>query len=208
MWTRSKTITIDVGETSLELGGAVRYQPGWIAAATASELLRTLIASSGWEQGAICMFGKEVLEPRLTAWVGDADYTYSGRTVRARPRARPLEELRRRIEDELSRTFNAVLLNLYRDGRDSMGLHADDEPELGPDPVIASVSLGAPRRFILLPKRKSAQRMSTRYEIRLGHGSLLVMGGACQHTYRHGIPKEPACTEPRLNLTFRYVHVT
>jgi alkylated DNA repair dioxygenase AlkB len=95
-----------------------------------------------------------------------------------------------------------VLLNLYRSGTDSMGFHADDEPELGPAPVIASVSLGAARTFVLLPKR---DRTAARYELGLGHGSLLVMGAGCQAHYRHGVPKQRACAGERINLTFRHL---
>jgi alkylated DNA repair dioxygenase AlkB len=97
-----------------------------------------------------------------------------------------------------------VLLNLYRDGRDSMGMHSDDEAELGENPIIASLSVGARRRFVLEPKKKSARRAG-RTEFWLEHGSLLLMGGTCQHHYRHGLMKEAACTSERINLTFRRV---
>jgi alkylated DNA repair dioxygenase AlkB len=100
--------------------------------------------------------------------------------------------------------LNAVLLNRYRDGNDSMGLHADDEPELGPNPLIGSVSLGVTRRFVLVPKRRTEQR-SGRLDLELGHGDLLVMAGSCQHHYRHGVPKRRAVHGERLNLTFRYL---
>jgi alkylated DNA repair dioxygenase AlkB len=148
------------------------------------------------------MFGRELREPRLTAWFGEADYTYSGRTVRASPWPSCLASLRARVERAAATSFNAVLLNLYRDGRDSMGLHSDDEPELGPDPMIASVSLGGARQFVLVPKKKSARRQGG-YELQLTHGSLLVLTGACQHHYRHGVPKQPGFAHERINLTFR-----
>ena len=195
---------LGAGQTRLDLGGLVRYQPGWLVANEADALLRELRSSVDWKQGAIRMFGREVLEPRLTAWFGEADYTYSGRTVRAAPWPPSLAALRDRLDAAAGGRFNAALLNLYRDGYDSMGLHSDDEPELGTNPVIASVSLGAERRFVLVPKKKKSARDRT-LEVTLGHGSLLVMAGACQHNYRHGVPRQPGSAGERINLTFRAV---
>jgi alkylated DNA repair dioxygenase AlkB len=190
------------GETRLDLGGLVRYEPRWLTADEAGALMRALRAGVEWTQGAIALFGREVQEPRLTAWFGDADYTYSGRTMRAAPWPAPLASLHPRLERAAGARFNAVLLNLYRDGSDSMGLHSDDDPELGTDPVIASVSLGAERRFVLVPKKKAARDRAV--EVTLAHGSLLVMAGSCQHHYRHGLPKQPGAGE-RINLTFRRI---
>ncbi len=190
------------GETRLDHGGLVRYEPGWLTGDEADALMRALRAGVDWKQGAIAMLGREVLEPRLTAWFGDADYTYSGRTMRAAPWPAPLAALHARLDRAAGARFNAVLLNLYRDGKDSMGLHSDDEPELGIDPVIASVSLGAERRFVLVPKKKAARDRAL--EVTLAHGSLLVMAGTCQHHYRHGLPKQPGAGE-RINLTFRRI---
>lgn len=192
------------GETSLDLGGLVRYEPGWLAAEEADALLRELRSGIAWEQGVITMFGREVAEPRLTAWFGEADYTYSGRTVRAAPWPAPLAALRDRLVAAAGTRFNAALLNLYRDGADSMGLHSDDEPELGTNPVIASLSLGAERRFLLVPKKKTARDRTL--QVTLAHGSLLVMAGTCQHNYRHGVPKQPGRGGERINVTFRTVH--
>lgn len=191
------------GETRLEFGGLVLYEPAWLAADEADALFRELRSSVDWQQGSIAMFGREVLEPRLTAWFGDADYTYSGRTLRAAPWSDSLAALRHRVAAASGTLFNAVLLNLYRDGNDSMGLHSDDEPELGANPILASVSLGVERRFVLVPKKKAARDRTL--EVRLGHGSLLVMAGACQHNYRHGISKQPGAAGERINLTFRAV---
>ncbi len=190
--------------TDLALGGTLVFEPAWLDVAEADALFATLRREVPWTQGAIALFGREILEPRLTAWFGDADYTYSGRTVAAAPWSDPLASLRRRVEAAAAAPFNAVLLNLYRDGRDSMGMHSDDEPELGPRPVIASVSLGAPRRFVLAPKGRGDRRRSANVELDLGHGSLLVMGGECQHRYRHGVPKTRVAGE-RINLTFRRI---
>ncbi len=194
---------LGAGQTLLELGGLVRYEPGWLAPAEADALLQELRSSVDWKQGVIAMFGRELPEPRLTAWFGDADYTYSGRTLRATPWPHSLEALRDRLDGASGARFNAALLNLYRDGYDSMGFHSDDEPELGPNPIIASVSLGAERRFVLVPKKKAARHRTL--EVALGHGSLVVMAGACQHNYRHGVPRQPGSAGERINLTFRTV---
>jgi alkylated DNA repair dioxygenase AlkB len=190
------------GQTRLDPDGLVRYEPAWLAADEADAMLHELRSQVAWEQGTITMFGRQVQEPRLTAWFGEADYTYSGRTVRAAPWPASLAALRDRVDGAAGARFNGALLNLYRDGNDSMGLHSDDEPDLGTRPIIASVSLGAERRFVLVPKRAARDRT---VEVTLGHGSLLVMAGACQHNYRHGVPKRPASCGERINLTFRTV---
>jgi alkylated DNA repair dioxygenase AlkB len=194
---------LGAGETRLEFGGLVLYEPAWLAAGEADALFRELRSIVDWKQGSIAMFGREVLEPRLTAWFGEADYTYSGRTLRAAPWPGSLAALRHRVDAASGALFNAVLLNLYRGGNDSMGLHSDDEPELGANPILASVSLGAERRFVLVPKKKAARDRTL--ELSLGHGSLLIMAGACQHHYRHGLPKQPGSAGERINLTFRAI---
>jgi alkylated DNA repair dioxygenase AlkB len=192
------------GKTQLALGGAVRFVPRWLERPEADALFAELRANVDWSQGTIVLFGREVREPRLTAWVGDADYTYSGRTVRRTPWPPVIAALRTRVEAAADAAFNAVLLNLYRSGQDSMGMHSDDEPELGRDPIVASVSLGEARRFVLQPKKKSARRDGS-FECLLEHGSLLVMAGSCQHHYRHGVPKDESRPGERINLTFRRV---
>jgi alkylated DNA repair dioxygenase AlkB len=198
-------VEVAAGELQLELGGALRYAPDWLDRDEADLLFRELRSGSvPWTQGTIALFGRERREPRLTAWFGDADYTYSGRTMRAAPWLAGLTSLRARVEREADAPFNAVLLNLYRDGRDSMGMHSDDEPELGRDPIVASVSLGQARTFVLQPKKRTA-REGCSYEIDLGHGSLVLMLGSCQHHYRHGVPQQPARSGERINLTFRRV---
>jgi alkylated DNA repair dioxygenase AlkB len=191
-------------EYRLELGGSLRFDPTWMGRLEADDLFRQLREGVPWMQGRITLLGRDVREPRLTAWFGDVDYQYSGRLMRATPWTGVLATVRERVENAANARLNAVLLNLYRDGRDSMGMHSDDEPELGEDPIIASVSLGETRTFVLEPKRKSARRTGRR-EIALSHGSLLVMAGSCQHHYRHGIPKQTTCEGERINLTFRRV---
>lgn len=148
------------------------------------------------------MFGRTVPAPRLEAWYGDpgAAYTYSGLAHEPLPWTAELQDLRERVESATATTFNSVLANLYRSGADSNGWHADDEPELGEQPVIASLSLGATRRF-LLRHRASGERV----ELMLEAGSLLVMRGATQQCWQHCVPKQRTVQAPRINLTFRRV---
>lgn len=190
------------GPRDLGAGALVSFEPTWLPSARADAYLAELTATIPWEEGSLTFFGKSVREPRLSAWFGSADYVYSGRTLRARALPPAVHELARGVELATGQSFNSVLLNLYRDGRDSMGLHADDEPALGSNPIIASVSLGATRRFILRPRRGTELAP---FSLLLSHGSLLTMGGTCQHVFRHGLPKAPAVNEPRVNLTFRQI---
>lgn len=182
----------------------VFFEP-WLGAEDADRALAELMTSIRWQARKIVLFGKQIPQPRLTAWMGDPEavYTYSG--LRLEPLAwTPLADaLRRRAEADAGAPFNSVLLNLYRDGSDSMGLHSDDEPELGPEPIIASASFGATRTFLLRPRRKRGTSQSER--IFLAHNSLLVISGAVQAQYRHGVPKEPQVRAPRINLTFRRI---
>ena len=180
--------------------GYVEFQAHFWAADEASRLERALYAELDFEARAIELFGRRVLQPRLIAWAGELAYRYSGQTLETKPFTPALEELRARIALRTGVRFNHALVNCYRDGRDSMGFHSDAEPELGRDPMVASASFGATRRFLLRPKRKS-QRESIEY--RLGHGSLLVMGGSLQHHFRHGVPRESRPVGARLNVTFR-----
>lgn len=176
---------------------------GWLPAAETSAWFERVLAETPLAQRTIKLFGREVLEPRLTAWVGDpgAAYTYSGRRNEPLPFPPSLAELRARLEGALGARFDAALVNLYRSGDDAMGMHADDEPELGPEPVIASLSLGAARTFRL---RRARARSREGLDLRLGDGDLLVMGGRTQEDYRHGVPRE-AGARPRLNITFRWI---
>src|SRR5262249_13523909 len=140
-------------------------------------------------------------------WYGDrgASYVYSGLRNEPQPWTPALSELRAGVEASAAHTFNSVLLNYYRDGNDSMGWHRDNEPELGPRPLIASVTLGATRRFRFREVRPAVAGNRKTHEIELTHGSLLVMRGETQSAWEHGIPKVRDLTDPRINLTFRYV---
>lgn len=188
---------------AIDLPGAqIGYREAFLDAAEADALLAELSAAISWEQHRIRLFGREHPAPRLSCWIGDpgAAYTYSRTRFEPRPWPPVLDQLRRRVERACGSAFNSVLANLYRDGRDSMGWHADDEPELGAEPVIASLSLGATRRFLL-----QARDGSARQALPLQHGSLLLMAGATQRHYRHALPRALRVSAPRLNLTFRQV---
>jgi alkylated DNA repair dioxygenase AlkB len=182
-------------------GGALLLHEGWLAPGESARAFERLTAELDWKQRAIRIMGRAMLQPRLTAWYGDAPYTYSGVTLEPLPWTPDLTELRDRIAIATGEQFNTVLCNLYRSGADSMGFHADDEKELGVHPVIASLSLGATRRFVLHHKKKRAAPVS----IDLDDGSLLVMGGTTQAFWKHALPKDPATTGARINLTFRRI---
>ena len=185
-------------------GGLVELHDPWLSEAEAAALFEELRESVPFRQETIRLFGREHLQPRLTAWFGDPEavYTYSGLTLTPEPWAPPLAALRARVEAACGQPFNSVLLNYYRGGDDAMGFHADAERELGKDPVIASVSLGAPRRFVL--KYTGRQKGVPTLELDLGRGSLLVMAGSTQHHYRHGVPRQRGAGA-RINMTFRRI---
>jgi len=187
----------------------VQLQSRWLEPAEADALVDGLLATIPWETHRIRLFGREVASPRLSCWIGDSGtgYTYSRTRFEPRPWPPALAVLRPRIEATCHARFNSVLANLYRDGNDSMGWHSDDEPELGAQPVIASLSLGAERclRFRRrLPRGVRATPADT-LRLPLPHGSLLCMAGRTQHLYRHDLPKTRVPTAARLNLTFRWV---
>lgn len=163
-------------------------------------MLARLVAETGWRAETITVYGKQHLQPRLTAWHGEKAYTYSGLRLAPQPFSALQQEIRRAVEAATGRHFNSVLLNYYRDGGDSMGMHADDEPELGAEPAIASVSFGATRDFIL--RHKASKRT---VKLPLTSGSLLLMAGRTQHCWQHGINKSARPLGPRVNLTFRYI---
>ena len=166
------------------------------------ELMCRLIADGDWRQERITVYGKPCLQPRLSAWYGDRAYRYSGIRLEPAPLSPLLAELKRRIEVLTASSFNSVLLNYYRDHNDSMGMHADDERELGPQPVIASLSLGATREF-RLKHRHDRDRPAIR--LPLPSGSLLLMRGDTQQYWKHGIARQRSACGARLNLTFRRI---
>ena len=169
----------------------------------ASEILDTLIESTEWTQPVIQFGAKSVPSPRLSAWYGDekAVYTYSGLRNVPAPWTPALQKVRFQLEEAIGGQFNSVLLNYYRSGQDSMGWHRDNERELGPEPLIASVSLGESRRFLM----QHVKDKNLRWKIELCHGSALVMMGQTQKLWRHCLPKSKTRNKPRVNLTFRRV---
>lgn len=187
----------------LDLPGAdVRLWPQAFAPDRAYALFLELRREVDWREEHVLIFGERRLVPRLVAWHGDpgTSYVYSGTAHEPRPWTAELLEVRRVVEASTGHHYNSVLLNLYRDGSDGMGWHADDEPELGRNPAIASVSFGATRRFRLRHrKHKSVTTLD------LGHGSLLSMAGATQHHYVHSVAKTARPVGERINLTFRFL---
>ncbi len=166
-------------------------------------LQQALEENVAWRQEKIRLFGKQIDQPRLTAWYADAGkaYTYSGLTWEPLPWLPELAALKTQLETLTGAAFNSVLLNLYRHGQDSMGWHADDEPELGQNPVIASLSLGQERTFSFRHRFKK----DLKNQLILPSGSLLLMAGPTQHFWHHQIPKTTRPLQPRINLTFRFI---
>lgn len=156
-----------------------------------------------WSQDELKMFGKSILAPRYSAWYGDEGkkYSYSGLQLSPKPWNEGLLYLKQQVNKQAQTEFNSVLLNWYRDGEDYMGWHCDDEKELGKNPTIASLNLGATRRFFLRRKMNHAEKI----EFHLKHGSLLIMKGEVQHFWQHSAPKEKAVKQARINLTFRII---
>jgi alkylated DNA repair dioxygenase AlkB len=163
------------------------------------EILRRLVDETAWREETVVVYGKRHLQPRLTAWHGDAAYTYSGLRLEPLPFTPLLQAIRAAVENATGHHFNSVLLNYYRNERDSMGMHSDDEPELGPEPAIASVSFGSTRTFVLRHKRTKRT-----LKLDLTDGSVLLMAGQLQKHWLHGINKLSRPLGARVNLTFRY----
>jgi len=180
----------------------VRLFRNWWTHEQAHDYFKRLLRELAWRQTEIAMRGRRVPVPRLDAWYGDPgrDYRYSGAAFAALPWNPTLYAIKVELEQRLGVGFNSVLANLYRDGRDSVAWHSDDEPELGVNPVIASLSLGAERRFSL---RHKYNRATSPVRVNLPDGSLLIMAGATQHHWQHQLGKTAHPVGPRINLTFR-----
>ena len=168
---------------NLARGAWIECESGWIEPTAGDALLAALREELAWEQREVVLFGRSILQPRLIAWAGDIGYRYSGQTLEPRSFTPTVAALCARVRDRAGVPFNHVLLNRYRTGDDAIGLHANDERELGEDPVVATVSLGASRRLMLVPRRKAD---GPRRVVDLDHGALFVMGGTCQRHFRHG----------------------
>lgn len=175
----------------------------FLAPEEAGAFFDALLRGIRWRQDTIKLWGKVHDVPRLQQWFADEGmvYTWSGIRMEPEPWSASLERLRARLQEALGLRFNTALANLYRDGNDTVGWHADDEPELGDAPVIASISLGATRDFVLRHRTRTELVQS----ISLSHGSLLVMEGETQEHWKHCVPRRKRVHAPRINLTFRYV---
>ena len=194
-----------IGHTDLKKlpDAEISYVPDFLPPALANSYFEDLFHHTPWRQDPITIFGKPHPQPRLTSLHAHTldSYSYSGIVMTPQPMTETLKVIENRIYQFSDASFTTVLLNLYRDGNDSNGWPADDEPELGKNPVIASVSLGAPRFFHLRHNPDPKQR----YKLLLEHGSLLLMGGATQHFWKHQVAKTAKKVDPRINLTFRKV---
>jgi alkylated DNA repair dioxygenase AlkB len=177
------------------------YYPHFFTIAEAHAIYQELLEKIPWQQDPIKVFGKTHLQPRLTALFGNEDKSYSYSNIKMQPHPwNPLlRKINLRLETEIKHTFTSVLLNLYRDGKDSNGWHSDNEKELGKNPIIASLSFGAERSFHL----QHQTQKNLKHKIILEHGSLLMMKGTTQAYWKHQIPKTTKPIGARINLTFR-----
>ncbi|WP_282781079.1 alpha-ketoglutarate-dependent dioxygenase AlkB family protein [Phaeodactylibacter xiamenensis] len=189
------------GLTVIENGEYI-FQPDFFSKVVSNELFKKLRENVLWKQESMNMYGRQINFPRLTAWYGDNDkpYSFSGITLQPHPWTEEILEIKRKIEPVAKTEFNSVLLNLYRDGSDSISWHTDAEKELGRNPIIASVNFGASRRFQL-----RHMKTKKKVEIELTHGSLLIMKGELQHYWQHQVPKTKKPVGERINLTFRVI---
>jgi len=187
----------------VDTDGEVIFYPNVFSIQESDRLFLDLYFTVKWKKDTIHIYGKKIPLPRLTAWYGDEgkSYIYSGIEQHPEPWTPTLTLIKLKVEEISEVTFNSVLLNLYRHGQDSVSWHSDDEPELGENPIIASISLGGTRRFSLKHK------ISKDYKVNLDlpKGSLLLMKGETQHFWKHQIAKTAKFVEPRINLTFRVI---
>jgi alkylated DNA repair dioxygenase AlkB len=183
--------------------GEVYYYPSFFNSPQSDDFFGKLVNEIQWKQEPIWMFGKKVMQPRLTALYGNPSvpYGYSGIKMQPFPWTDFLSQIKEAIEQVADTDFTHVLLNYYRDGKDSMGWHRDNEAELGKNPIIGSVSFGYPRRF----QFRLYEEKCKKKEVLLEHGSFLLMSGATQHYWEHQIPKSQKVQGARINLTFRKI---
>lgn len=201
--TLAEVITMPTGE--LMPDGEVAIYRNFFNRAESDQIFQALLNKIKWRQDKMKLYGKEFELPRLTAWYGDdgKSYTFSGIPMNPDAWTPTLLSIKSRIEEVTQAKFNSVLLNLYRSGKDGVSWHSDDEPELGKNPMIASVSFGETRRFQL---RHKLDKSLDKVEITLTHGSLLIMKGSTQHFWQHQIPKSAKSLRERINLTFRIIN--
>ena len=201
--TLAEVITMPTGE--LMPDGEVAIYRNFFNKVESDQIFQELLSKIKWRQDKMKLYGKEFELPRLTAWYGDdgKSYTFSGIPMNPDAWTPTLLSIKSRIEEVTQAKFNSVLLNLYRTERDGVSWHSDDEPELGKNPMIASVSFGETRRFQL---RHKLDKSLDKVEITLTHGSLLIMKGSTQHFWQHQIPKSAKSLRERINLTFRIIN--
>lgn len=196
---------LDLFDQSLDddIGGHLTFLPEFLSQEDANVLFQHLLGQRHWRQETVTVYGKDHPIPRLQTWLGreSISYTYSGKTFISEVWPSEIEALATQVSEVAHTRFNSVLGNLYRNGQDSMGWHSDDEPELGVQAVIASLSLGATRDFAL--RQRSATRQHSK--IALTHGSLLIMHAGMQQKWQHSVPKRQGVKSPRINLTFRKI---
>jgi alkylated DNA repair dioxygenase AlkB len=190
-------------ENLLPYSGEVYYYPDLFSTRESDDFLNSLLKNINWKQEPIKIFGKTVMQPRLTAWFADEgqSYSYSGTTMQASDWTKDLLKIKAQVEETAFVKFNSALLNLYRNGNDSVGWHRDNEKELGDEPIIGSVSFGATRTFQLRDYKTKNHLIS----LELKHGSLVLMRGQTQTVWEHRIPKTTKVTSPRVNITFRII---
>ena len=177
----------------------IEYIRDFLTREDADKTFTSLEKEIPWERRISRMRGRDVPVPRMEVWIAEKPYTYAGRTYKPHPWTPLLSEIKTRVEKAARSEFNSVLLNLYGDGRDSVGWHADNESEMSHDHPIASVSLGATRGFQIRRGNSLPQTLD------LGHGSLLIMGAGMQREWKHQLRKTTEPSGPRINLTFRWM---
>jgi alkylated DNA repair dioxygenase AlkB len=192
---------ISTGLNKIE-NGEFQFYPGFFNKSESDFFLMELKNSVLWKQESMNMYGKQIDFPRLTSWYGENDkpYSFSGITLQPNPWTNEMIKIKEKIEPLSSVCFNSVLLNLYRNGNDSISWHTDAEKELGLNPLIASVNFGATRKF-QLRHIKTKEKL----ELELSHGSVLIMQGELQHYWQHQVPKTSKPVNERINLTFRVI---
>lgn len=180
----------------------ITYFENWLAKQAADEYFIQLKTELAWQQETLKLYGKNIIVPRKVAWYGDKDaiYQYSGVKHQPLPWHPILLKLKEKLKTEFNYQFNSVLANVYGTGKEYMGWHCDNEPELGNNPIIASISLGAKRRFYL-----RHNKTKEKIKLELAHGSLLIMAGETQNYWQHSLPKMLKVNQARINLTFRWV---
>ncbi len=190
-------------ENILPTNGELYLSPGFYSVEQADDWFELLRRKIDWRQERLFIYGKWINVPRLMCWYGDehAHYRYSGVDHPATPWLQELLLIKSDVEKIVPESFNSVMANFYRDGRDSMGCHADDEKELGQNPLIASLSFGE-QRLLRFRHKKSKAKL----ELQLNHGDLLIMAGEIQHYWKHELPKSRQQKKARINLTFRRVY--